>query len=620
MKNSVLRRQYLLILIAAVLTSAILIVAIYAITSHRVLRNLGAQEFRNKSAYLAEQTGRYVGQEISALRFNDILSTTAEMTDASITVFLFNAPTEYYGKTSANTGFDEHFLTAARSEMTKHQDRIKAGMSIDFTLQYGEDHQQILVVGYPIIVQDQYSETNVIVGSVFVMKSLQDMNSGSRSLYLPLILACAITFLLMFTPVLFLANRITQPVNQMKDIAQAMSNGNFTLRADSGQPGEIGELARALNQLAADLKRTVSALLTERNRLRQILNGLNEGIAAFDGDFRLTHCNPAFFQLLNLDSDSDHPLEDTDHDIFTGLSRAEGLNDASKKIISLLPAGIKEDFQKALSDGLQRRRTIRLENSLIYVQIEVLKDTEDQVVGAVGLFRDVTEAEKLEQTRRDYIANISHELRTPLTAMRALIEPMQDGMVKDDAALHRYYDIIHAECIRLSRLIDDMMELSRIQAGQIPLEKMNFKIEDILKKLRENYALMCRERQIDLVFTMVQENYKPLFSNPDRIEQILVILLDNAIKFTPTGGRIEVATNEQDSALVITVKDNGEGIAAADLPHVFERFYKADKARGKSGTGLGLSIAAELTRLLGGHLAVKSKPGEGAKFTLTLPF
>lgn len=607
MRNSVLRRRFLSVVILGILVAALLTYVFYSVTANIVFRNVTARAFRDNASYLAAQTEQYMVQQLSVLRYDDIVSTSAQMTGATVTIFLFTDPPSYVEKSSSQADYSEAFMQYARTRMIGLQTDIQAGKSVDFVLSGENRNDAMLVVGYPVTVSDPYSGTANVSAGVFLMKPMSEIRAAYTSLNFALILSSCVAFLLMILPVVLIANRIIHPINQIHAVTTAMSQGNFTLRANMQQKGEIGELARAINQLASDLNLTISALLLEKNRLQQLLDGLNEGIFAVDSEFRITHINPAIYKLMGMQwTDTPETAPGTEED------RREALRE-------LLPANVRRDYQAVLAEGRHRQRVICVRNRILFIQIEALQNSANEAVGAVGVFRDITESEKLEQTRRDYVANISHELKTPLTAMRALIEPLQDGMVRQESDRQRYYGIILNESIRLTRLIDDMLELSRIQAGQIQLEKMTFDLAEVTGALHDKYGEMCRKANIRLLFSPDIEHLQPLFSNPDRIEQILVILLDNALKFTPAGGTIEVGAREIRQTLEISVRDTGEGIAETDCEHIFERFYKVDKARGKSGTGLGLSIASEIVRLLGGAIRVKSRPGEGSTFTFTIP-
>jgi signal transduction histidine kinase len=248
------------------------------------------------------------------------------------------------------------------------------------------------------------------------------------------------------------------------------------------------------------------------------------------------------------------------------------------------------------------------------IVIASIEDEKNMVVGAVVLFRDITELEKLETMRRDYVANVSHELRSPLTSIRGLIEPLMDSIVTDEEDIKRYYKIIYNESMRLSRLVDDIMELSRLQNNIAIIDKTSIDLNAIIEMVYERYKL-CDE-DINLI-------YNPLilpkvYTNYDRIEQILVILLDNAYKFTPKGGQIEIHTEVRTKDVLVVVKDTGVGILDEDLPFIFDRFYKSDKSRSKKGSGLGLSIAKEILNIMGEKIIAKNVQGLGSSFEFTV--
>jgi signal transduction histidine kinase len=234
------------------------------------------------------------------------------------------------------------------------------------------------------------------------------------------------------------------------------------------------------------------------------------------------------------------------------------------------------------------------------------------------------ESGKLEQTRRDYVANVSHELRMPIASIRAMGETLRDGMAKTDEKKELFYNNIVRESLRLSRLVDDLLELSRLQSGTEVMEKSSFDVREVMRNIADMYGHIAAQSGITLDITPPEgsEAALPVYSNPDRVEQVLVILMDNAIRHTPGGGRITLSSSPvtppgAGGTLAVRVANTGEGISAEDLPHIFERFYKADKSHSGSGTGLGLSIAREIVRALGG--TIRAESGDGvATFTFTV--
>ena len=238
-----------------------------------------------------------------------------------------------------------------------------------------------------------------------------------------------------------------QPLTSLRDAAVKIAGGSMKTRASEHAPGEIGQLGRAINQISTQLSGNMYQLILERNRLKHILDNLSEGIIAVDSEGKITHRNPAVDALM---ATGDHISDVT-------LHRMDG-------------GRVWTDFKRAIETGESIERTVNIADKVIRITIQPIIDEIDMTAGAVGMFSDITQLERLERTRREYVANVSHEMRTPLTAVRALVEPLKEGMVRDEEARMRYYDIILREVSRLTRLISDLMELSRLQSGTLALE------------------------------------------------------------------------------------------------------------------------------------------------------
>ena len=246
--------------------------------------------------------------------------------------------------------------------------------------------------------------------------------------------------------------------------------------------------------------------------------------------------------------------------------------------------------------------------------VPILSDT-NGCVGAVGLFKDATELEKLEKMRNEYVANISHELRTPLTSLRGLLEPLADGMVKDPEAQKRYYAIMLHEVERLSRLITDMLQLSRLQAGTETMEMTMFDVNELLEEVMQSFLPTAKKRGIRIEIE-TKDDLSEVLSDRDRIEQVLVILIDNALRYAKSTIRLRVTEDKQE--VYVDVWDDGIGIAKEKLPRLFERFYKVDSSRKDGGTGLGLSIAKKIMDQLEEQIEVESEEGEWTCFRFSL--
>lgn len=430
-----------------------------------------------------------------------------------------------------------------------------------------------------------------VVGAVFMAQSMTEIMSGMQALSDTITFSVLLIALLLLPMVLFFASRISRPVAQMRAVALTMAGGDLTVRADDQRRDEFGELGGALNFLCAELGSTISSLELERNRLQSLINGMSEGVIALDEQGATTVVNPAVCTLLDL------PEGTTD------------LRAAASDVLAV--------FDEALASGESARRTLWQGKTALRVSVSPLTRTDGRLTGCVGILSDVTSAERLEQTRRDYVANVSHELRTPLTAMRALIEPLRDGLIKTEEQRQQTYDVVLRETMRLTRLVSDMLELSRLQSGKASLTKSVFSPGPLLGIIRETYSAYAEDYQQTFIYD-VPETLPDVLGNPDRTQQVLIALLDNAFKYSAEGGTVTLSALVDGGVICVTVRDTGIGISPEDLPHVFDRFYKADKSHGGKGTGLGLAIAYEIMKHLGEEMKVESVLGEGSAFTFTL--
>ena len=387
--------------------------------------------------------------------------------------------------------------------------------------------------------------------------------------------------------------QINKPISEMTKVAIELTRGNYSVRANENVHGEIGIFARAMNRMSDTISQTIYQLDSEKRQLWYILSSFTDGVAALDNTGNLTHYNPALMKMFGaVDVKTPHDL--------------------------IPDSQIWEAFRRVL----ETRESNTLHYTLpgdkyLWISIVPVMGENDACTGVVGLFKDVTEIENLEKMRRDYIANISHELRTPLTAVRGLLEPLSDGMIKDDAVKMRYYGIMLHEVERLSRLITDMLQLSRLQSGTEYMEKTTFNVGELIDDVYQSYRQNAQQKGIRLELDM-EEDLPDVISDPDRIEQVLVILLDNAMRYAGEGGTVRISAHQDTSDVHVSVWDSGCGIAPEDMVHVFERFFKTDKSRKEGGTGLGLSIAKQIMDKLDEQITVQSEVGKWTCFTFTV--
>ena len=454
--------------------------------------------------------------------------------------------------------------------------------------EYGEEEisGSLVAVAVPILFLDQ------VVGAVFMAQSMTEIMSGMRALSNTIMISLLALALLLLPVVLFFASRLSRPLVRMRSVAMAMASGDFSVRADDTKRDEYGDLGLALNHLSSELGSTISTLKLERNRLESLINGLSEGIIALDHTNAPPLINPAVHTLLEI------PEDCTD------------VRAAAPEVFAML--------DEAMSSGRIVRETIWRGNVALRVSVSPLAAADGGAGGCVAIVSDVTSAERLEQTRRDYVANVSHELRTPLTALRALIEPLRDGLVTSEEQRQQIYDVVLRETMRLSRLVSDMLELSRLQSGTASLQRSVFSPLPLLSLIRETYAPYAEDYQQTFRYE-VPESLPDVSGNPDRTQQVLVALLDNAFKYTPEGGTVTLRAEVQPDVLLISVCDTGIGISREDLPHVFDRFFRGDAAHNREtpGNGLGLAIAKNIVEAHKGTITAESSPEKGTTFTVS---
>ncbi len=568
-KDTILRRIVVIILLS-VLLSAVLTTAAFYYSGGRVFSGIKAKELRPRAEYLANITAEYLQGLITKETYERSIGRGFKVWDASM--YAYDA-------------CGDLFAYPANEDSTVNKDAISGLLQ---NVLKGEsvyspntkNHAGVLI-GEPVV-----SRFGNVIGALFLVKPLNELNAAMGSLIYALIISMIASSLIMILPAYLGSRSIVRPIRQMNVTANAMAGGNFTAKAEEEGTDELVQLGRSLNHLSAALSATISDLTLEKNRLHAVINGIGEGIIAIDAEGKIIKTNSAALRLL-------------------GGSYADD--------ITALPA-----YRQAAEDigcvlgGETVSKELKVRDRILRVAITPLTDG-GRGEGAVMLIRDITEASRLEQTRTEYVANVSHELRTPIASIRGLADALNDGLVKKDEDKARYYGYILRESMRLSRLIDDLLELSRLQSGTIAFKKQFISINELIEDVADRYVSAAREKGLNVEID-IGEPYK-VYTNPDRAEQVLVALTDNAIKYGYSG-TLRFSAEKKGDSLYISVSNPGS-IADEDIDHVFERFYKADKAHAGQGTGLGLSIVNEVLELLGERIWVKSENGT-VTFTFTL--
>ena len=620
MKHSASFRRVLVLVYGTVVVFALLITGIYTVVSPQIFAGNKIDDLIPKGQIIAGYIESTLRGELSSAYLVPLIGRSTSQWEATVWVVDENGdtlirtqqidgrrvgrlpaklsssmlPQVLSGEVATHIGSMEDLSTTSTSRNRKSgstssamsgltSDNGKSAETSDSTEE--EMNGKLVVVAVPITFMGD------VIGAVFMAQSMTEIMDGMQALNNTLALSLLVVALLLLPVVLFFASRMAKPIANMRAVALTMAGGDLTARADDRSSDEYGELGRALNYLSSELGSTISSLEMERNRLQSLINGLSEGIIAVDAQGSVTLLNPAVYGLLSLSD------------------RTADVRAAAPDVFAM--------FSEALRSGNIVKKTIWQGDIALHISVSPLCLPGEEITGCVGIVSDVTSAERLEQTRRDYVANVSHELRTPLTAMRALMEPLRDGLVKTEEQRQQIYDVVLRETMRLSRLVNDMLELSRLQSGTASLQRSVFAPLPLLNIIHETYSAYAEDYQQTFVYD-VPESLPDVTGNPDRTQQVLIALLDNAFKYTPEGGTVTLSAAVEGDVVRICVRDTGVGISKEDLPHVFDRFYKVDKSHHGKGTGLGLAIAYEIMKHLGEEMSVTSELNQGSCFTFTL--
>jgi two-component system, OmpR family, sensor histidine kinase ResE len=434
-------------------------------------------------------------------------------------------------------------------------------------------------------------------GAIFIYQSLGVLKETTHETTKIILLSAGIAIILTTFFAFFLSTRIAAPLRKMREAAFEVAKGKFDTKVPILTHDEIGELATAFNQMGRQLKFNMNALKQEKEQLTSILSSMADGVLTFNRDGTILITNP--------------PAERFLQQWYYNSSQSPDLP---------APAEILELLQKVIDSEMEQTGELKIQGHSYVVILSPLYNQKN-VRGAVAVLRDMTEERRLDKLRDDFIANVSHELRTPIAMLQGYSEAIIDDIAASEEEKKEFAKIIYDETLRIGRLVNELLDLARMEAGHISLNKEDVVIKSFVERVTNKFQGLAREKNVQLSFEINSPVSPTIDIDPDRVEQVLTNLIDNAIRHTQTEGMVKVILESNENGITVHVKDNGEGIPDEDLPFVFERFYKADKARtrGKSGTGLGLAIAKNLVDAHNGHISVKSKNGQGTTFSFFLP-
>lgn len=455
----------------------------------------------------------------------------------------------------------------------------------------------VLNMAFPI--EDENGE---VLGALYLREdttSVTESVAQAKTLFAKAMgLALVVTFILSF----FLSKSITGPINNVTATAEKMAGGDFSHEVDVKSSDEIGRLADMFNYLRKQLDDTLSEISGEKNKLETILKHMADGLVAIDLSGTIIHANQAAAAILSADGES---IENKKYDAL--------VEDINPELV----------YAKLMEKCEFEPVSEIFENAGRYYDVRYDRFTDENKndIGIIMIIQDITQRTKLENMQMDFVANVSHELKTPLTTIKSYTETLLDGALEDHDTAESFLGIIDTEADRMSRLVKDLLQLSRMENNQ---EKWNMKEGNIISLLKSavikvELTAEAKKQYLNCLFD--EEKRVAVVMDKDRVEQVILNILSNAINYTQEGGRIDIDFISENREARIIVADNGIGIPDEEQPRVFERFFRVDKARSRSmgGTGLGLAISKQIVEEHGGHIELTSKEGRGTTVTIVLP-
>jgi two-component system phosphate regulon sensor histidine kinase PhoR len=451
-------------------------------------------------------------------------------------------------------------------------------------------HENMMYVALPVMNQGQ------VLGIARVALPLTTVENWINSAVMTIVSAIAIVAILVILAAALIARMITRPMRQITKAAEGIAAGKLDQQIPVRTNDEIGRLGHAFNEMSLSLKTTMATIVDERGKLATVLTSLTDGVVMTDSEGRISLVNPAAERLFNFKEAkvTGHPLIEAIHDY--------EIDDVVKKCLKTARE------QTAQLDSVTGR----------FLRVIVVPITAGKSSSALILFQDLTELRSLQTMRRELVGNISHELRTPIAGIKAMVETLKDSAINDKEATMDFLARIDNEVDRLTQMVSELTELSRIETGRAELRMaatdLNLLIEEVVAQMNP-----LAEKQQVTISTDLDKDIPMVGADKERIRQTIINLVHNAVKFNHPGGRVAVSTRADGESVTVNVSDTGIGISKEDLPYVFERFYKADKARTKGGSGLGLAIAKHTIQAHGGNIWAQSEEGKGSTFSFSLP-
>ncbi|MEG7800976.1 ATP-binding protein [Listeria monocytogenes] len=480
-----------------------------------------------------------------------------------------------------------------RPEVT---DILKKGESVGISIRESDSlGYSMLYVAVPVKHQ---SKTD---GVLRISISLESVDAAVAKLWGNLALIFGIALVIIAAISVFIARKITRPVREIIEVSTDLANHKYDSRIHGKISGELQDLSISVNTLAESLETQMFEIKQNEQRLNAIVQNLVSGVMLINVDKQVIMTNRTMYQILGETEITGKPFYEV----------------------------IKSFALSQLIEATFETKTIQQKEIILYFPREMILDASvspilgenGEITGIILLLHDITQIRHLENVRSEFVTNVSHELKTPVTALKGFAETLLDGAMYDEMLLKKFLTIIKEESDRLHRLIMDILALSRIEQNPVPENVELVEVDEVIEQSARTIFEMATEKNIQVIIPEKTIPSVTIETDRDKLQQILINLLSNAINYIPVDGKVEVKLIEQEAEVIIEVTDNGIGIPAKDIDRVFERFYRVDKARSRhsGGTGLGLSIVKHLVENCGGRIEVESQEEVGSTFRVTLP-
>lgn len=444
-------------------------------------------------------------------------------------------------------------------------------------------------IAYPV-----FSSNGKVKGILYMTSDLKNVyatvNESKTILTKATFLALAITVLLGF----LIASSITEPIHDVTKKAEEMAMGNFDQFVEVKSDDEIGQLASMFNHLTLKLKQTIQDMDLERSKLDTIFNYMAEGVVAIDKNGSIIHANPIAIELLNL---------------------GNNFNELKFNLKNINLGNINYNITNSLEGDV----ITKINSQVFKVKYAPFKNEKNDIGGLIIVFQDITREHRLDNMRKEFVANVSHELKTPITTIKSYTETLMENDI-DKNTSDRFLTVIDSECDRMTRLVRDLLQLSNLDYKKTNWEKVEVSTGEIIQDIISKLDLVIKEKGHRLIVN-IEEDIPKVLVDKDGIEQVILNIISNSIKYTEENGIIEISNFADKGDVIVSVKDNGIGIPEVDQKRIFERFYRVEKGRSRElgGTGLGLSIAKEIVEAHNGKIILNSTANVGTEVIIKLP-